>query len=271
MEKIAIISDIHSNLTALEKTLEDIKQRGITRIFWLGDIISKGINSHKCIELVKENCEIVLQGNCDYSFSIDLPEDKQGQAYKWNKSLLTKEDINYLQSNQFTHEFYMSGSLIRLFHSTPVSSEDKVSSYDPLDKQYSMFLPNEKTESQNICDVVIYGHNHLQSLNKLFHKTLINSGSVGNALNLIGNSEYDGNANETAKANYLIVYGNYGKKEYDDALSFEFVSLRYDIEKELKMNKDNYNLIGYEEELKLGKYRNQAKLTEIINEKFSKK
>lgn len=42
MEKIALISDIHSNIVALKAVLEDIESRGITRIFCLGDIVLKG-------------------------------------------------------------------------------------------------------------------------------------------------------------------------------------------------------------------------------------
>ena len=41
MEKIAIISDIHGNITALEKVLDDIEKRGIKRIMCLGDMIVK--------------------------------------------------------------------------------------------------------------------------------------------------------------------------------------------------------------------------------------
>lgn len=268
MEKIAIISDIHSNLTALETTLKDIKERGITRIFCLGDIIAKGVNTHECIELIKKNCEIVIQGNCDYTFSIEKPVEEQSEAYKWNRSILSEDDIKYLKNLKFSYEFYMSGSLIRLFHSSPFSNEEKITVYDPLDKQYSMFLPSENTMSQNICDVVIYGHNHSQSLNKLFNKTLINCGSVGNALGLIVDEEKNGNVKETARINYLIISGNYNKKEYSDSLSFKFVNLEYDIEKELNTDKYNYNKQGYEEELRFGKYRNQARLAEEISKRF---
>ena len=42
MEKIAIISDIHANIVALEAVLEDIKKRNISRIFCLGDLVLKG-------------------------------------------------------------------------------------------------------------------------------------------------------------------------------------------------------------------------------------
>ena len=42
MDKIAVISDIHGNIQALESVLNDIKLRGIERIICLGDLVGKG-------------------------------------------------------------------------------------------------------------------------------------------------------------------------------------------------------------------------------------
>ena len=67
--RIAIISDIHGNLEALKQTLKDIKERNIDKIFCLGDTIMKGVHSQECIELVKQNCDVVIRGNCDRYFS----------------------------------------------------------------------------------------------------------------------------------------------------------------------------------------------------------
>ena len=67
--KIAIISDIHGNLEALKATLKDIEKRKVDKIFCLGDTIAKGVHPKQCIKLIKENCEIVLRGNCDRNMS----------------------------------------------------------------------------------------------------------------------------------------------------------------------------------------------------------
>ena len=67
--KIAIISDIHANLQALQATLKDIEKRNVDQIICLGDTISKGIHPTECLELVRSKCEIVLRGNCDRHFS----------------------------------------------------------------------------------------------------------------------------------------------------------------------------------------------------------
>ncbi len=75
MDKIAVISDIHGNLEALKTVLKDIKKRNIKRIFCLGDIIAKGTHPHECIKLIKERCEVVIQGNCDEYFTRDFSLD----------------------------------------------------------------------------------------------------------------------------------------------------------------------------------------------------
>ena len=54
MDKIAIISDIHANLTALQAVLKDIENRNISKIYCLGDIVSKGVNPDSVIDLVKK-------------------------------------------------------------------------------------------------------------------------------------------------------------------------------------------------------------------------
>ncbi len=61
----AIISDIHSNLEALEAVLRDIESQGIHQVICLGDIVGYGPNPRECLSLVRDNCEIVLAGNHD--------------------------------------------------------------------------------------------------------------------------------------------------------------------------------------------------------------
>ena len=99
--KIAVLSDIHSNIQALKATLLDIEKRGVDKIICLGDIIAKGVHPKECIELVKQHCDIVLQGNCDVHFSKihenleELPEQEKARI-KWNHSMLDSEDREYL-------------------------------------------------------------------------------------------------------------------------------------------------------------------------------
>lgn len=265
--KIAIISDIHGNLEALKATLKDIKKRKVDKIFCLGDIIAKGVHPRECIQLVKNNCEVVLQGNCDYYFSKEhedffkIPEQNQKRII-WNQSLIDESDRNYLLNLPFCYEFYMSGSLVRLFHQMPDKVSKVISNVNSIESKFEMFLPSKYTSSQKIADVVIYGHIHHQYMDKLYNKTLINVGSVGNSFEVIRNENKDSSVLETTKSHYLIIEGDYNSKDYNSEIAFQFVKIPYDIEKELKDEHLNLEKDNYKYELKKGMYRDMNKIEE---------
>lgn len=269
--KIAIISDIHGNLEALKATIKDIEKKQVDQIICLGDTIAKGIHPHECIKLIKEKCDIVIQGNTDEYFSkkheniSELPEQEQ-KRIKWNQSLITQEDREYLSNLPFSHEFYISGSLVRLFHATNKANNKAVLNIDDIETKYEMFLPSERTISNNIADVVIFGHIHHPYMDKLYNKTLINVGSIGNSFDVIRNKNKDSNVLETTKSNYLIIEGEYGSKEYLSEISFQFIKVPYNIDKELEDESLNIEKDNYRFELKEGMYRNMTK----INDSFSK-
>lgn len=269
--KIAIISDIHGNLEALKATLKDIEKRKVDKIICLGDIIAKGVHPKECIELVIKKCEIVLQGNCDLYFSTEhndineIPEEEQ-KRIKWNQSLISKEDKEYLLKLPFCYEFYMSGSLVRLFHATPSANNRAILNIDSIETKYKMFLPSENTKSQNIADVVVYGHIHHPYMDKIYNKTIINVGSVGNSFDVIRNKGKDSNVLETTKSNYLIIEGEYGSKEYSSDISFQFIKVPYNIDKELKDETLNIEKENYRLELKEGMYRDMTKINEILGD-----
>ena len=52
MDRVAIISDIHGNITALKAVIKDIETRDISKIFCLGDSVLKSCNSDKVIDLL---------------------------------------------------------------------------------------------------------------------------------------------------------------------------------------------------------------------------
>ena len=64
--RIALISDIHGNLEALNRVLEAISDQKTDRIVCLGDTLGYGPNPAECVDLVAEHCEWCLLGNHDY-------------------------------------------------------------------------------------------------------------------------------------------------------------------------------------------------------------
>jgi protein phosphatase len=79
MERIAVISDIHANLVALEAVLEDIKRRKIDKIFCLGDIVMKGASPCEVVDIIRKKCEIVVKGNCD-ELVANAPHQKKAKV-----------------------------------------------------------------------------------------------------------------------------------------------------------------------------------------------
>lgn len=264
--KIAVISDIHSNLEALKTTLEDIKQRKVDKIICLGDIIAKGIHAKECVKLIKENCDIVLQGNCDTIF--DLKQEKVSEIVEkrieWNKSMLSEEEQQYLQNLPFSYEMYLSGSLVRFFHASPTVNDFAFIHYASPEEKWKNFLPSTKTISQEIADVVVHGHIHEASMEKLYHRTIINVGSVGNAWELFQEDSRKGKTMETTRCQYVIIEGKEGDKQYKEPISYEFINVCYDIEKELENQENNIEREKYVTELQQGQYRDMQKIEKIF-------
>ena len=143
MEKIAIISDIHANITALKAVLNDIKERKIKHIYCLGDLVIKGTNPDIVIDMIKENCEVVLKGNCDEIACSDRGIERKF----WTTEKIGKERIKYLKNLPVMHEFYLSGQLVRLFHASPNSLEHIFNPmYSNTDNRYSCLELNNALE-----------------------------------------------------------------------------------------------------------------------------
>ncbi len=89
----AIISDIHSNLEALQAVLADIKGQGIQEIFCLGDVVGYGPNPRECVDLVMDS-KLVLLGNHDQGAMFD-PEGFNPSAERaifWTRQQLEQPD-----------------------------------------------------------------------------------------------------------------------------------------------------------------------------------
>ena len=264
MDKIAIISDIHGNLEALKTVLNDINNREITKIYCLGDILAKGTHQQECVDLVKEKCEIIIKGNCedfitsdvDYSSLSDIDIKRQD----WNKSKITDITAEFLRNLPYCHEFYMSGRLIRLLHCHPEQIDKFVGNIDKIERLYSLFLPSPNTISDKKADVLIYGHIQTPYSQKIYNRLIINTGSVGNPIDVFRNDSKDGNVRNTTTANYLIISGYLNSNDINNSFSYEFVNIPYNIDKELADNEDNIEFESYSDELRSGKYRDMSKI-----------
>lgn len=242
MERIAILSDVHGNITALESVISDIEKRGISKIYCLGDSVIKCANPDKVIDLLRQKCEVILLGNCDEI--ICRPDIEQGRF--WSRDKIGEERAKFIYESPVSCEFYMSGHLIRLFHASPISLEHVFNPMYPnsdtiyfnkiINNPNDLFKNTEligKTESDPIPDVVGFGHLHTPNIYRFSNKTIFNVGSVGVPVEMAN----EGEENETSKfstmSSYMILEGELNSKELS-SISFNLVRVPYDIEKEIK-------------------------------------
>lgn len=242
MDKIAIISDIHANVTALNAVLDDIKTKDVTKIFCLGDSITKCTHPDLVIDKLRETCDVILLGNCDYS--ICKPSSK-GKNF-WTRNIIGEERADFISSLPISFEFYMSGHLIRLFHASPSSLDEiynpmfsnKNSNYSHLeiDNPEKLFENTEfigKTDKDPIPDIIGYGHIHTPCLVRYKNKTIFNPGSVGIPVEMLNNSIDDETNKFSTVASYIIIEGYYGDTNLN-TISFNSIRVPYNIQKEVK-------------------------------------
>lgn len=187
--KLALISDLHSNLEALTAVLQDIEKQQVDRIHCLGDVIGYGSDPAACLELVKNNCEIKLMGNHEYVVldlvSTEHYNDAARISARWTKEQLTDYELSIIA------DFEMQRALddVLLVHASP----------NEPDQWYYVLVPGAAREAfshlnERIC---FFGHTHVPQIyiereedlprcrmGHTFHpdkenRYLINVGSVG--------------------------------------------------------------------------------------------
>ena len=178
--KLAFISDIHSNLTALKKALETIETYNVDEIYCLGDIVGYGPDPAPCLDLVRQHCSGSVLGNHDIAVAVgrdlnSLPSNGKVAALH-NQSKLSEEDRLFLAQLPLK----MTVHNCTLVHATPQSPESfvHVDSFPVLHQQFDHF-------DTDFCFV---GHTHIPAImsNKLgvFRvrpggRYMINVGSIG--------------------------------------------------------------------------------------------
>ena len=243
MDKIAIISDVHGNITALRAVIKDIENRGINKIFCLDDSVLKSCNSDLVIDLLREKCDVILKGNCDEA--ITRPDIPKGRF--WTRDLIGEERANFVLNLPVSYEFYMSGYLIRLFHSSPFgldyvfnpmfSNKDTVYAASELHNAMELFENTDfiwKSSSDPVPDIVGYGHIHTPNIFRIRNKTVFNPGSVGAPIEMLNDDPFDKTNQFSTVASYIILEGKFDSRELMP-INFNLVRLPYDIEEEVKL------------------------------------
>lgn len=121
--RIAILSDIHGNLEALEAVLADIEGTGTGLLWSLGDIVGYGPSPAECVEIVRSRAAVSLRGNHDAAVTGSTPIDYFNafarSALEWTVTRLDAAQSGYLSALPIVHR--APGLL--LVHASPVEPE----------------------------------------------------------------------------------------------------------------------------------------------------
>jgi predicted phosphodiesterase len=242
-QRIALISDVHGNLTALEAVLDDIEARGITRIFNLGDYVGKGPRGREVVALCRERCEVNLLGNWD-DFLGDPRRAMENDALRWWHAQLGPGQAEWLRGLPFCHDFSLSGRRVRLFHASEETVHRRVRYVRTQQEFEALFTNTPATGDGPLPDLVGYGDTHDPFYEcQLEGRTAFNTGAVGNCMG-------------DPTPLYCILEGMVDS-ERPAPWSIAYVRVPYDVEAELavarEMGLPHYD--GYELELRHGLYR----------------
>jgi len=150
--RIAVLSDIHSNLHALEAVLADVDRQSPDEIWCLGDVVGYGPRPNECVRLVRERAALCLCGNHDLATTggldiVDFSGDA-GIAARWTQGVLGDEEASWLRGLQPLAE--RPG--VELFHGSP---RDPVWDY-VLTEQVALISILETT-----APLILVGHSHV--------------------------------------------------------------------------------------------------------------
>ena len=242
--KIALFSDIHANLPALEACLKSIEDSKPDAVYCLGDLVGYNIWPNEVINEIRKRGIPTIAGN--YDQGIGLMSDECGCAYKtdqekdmgkisisYTNSIVKMEERKYLRTlpAHIRVEFQLNNDKLNLLlvHGSP----RKINEYLFEDRDEKSLL---RIMEQANADIMCFGHTH-----KPYHRILpsvqeennhyrhaINIGSVG--------KPKDG----TPKGCYVLLTVNAGSHIADkETIQVEFIRFEYDVEKAAKAIEDS--------------------------------
>jgi len=232
-----VISDIHSNIEALNAVLNSIKANNCDKIICLGDLVGYGPRPNEVIEKISELNIDSIMGNYDEAVGFYLPycgchlDSKVKYLQSQNSLRWTEENTNEENKvilRQLPEElvFNYKGKTISAYHGSPYSITEYI--YGNQQDRLHEVLDELHT------DILLLGHTHLPYIKWVGEKLIINPGSVG--------KPKDGDN----KASYVLL-------ELNDNVNAEVIKVTYDIDKVIEdMNKTSL-LKEFGEMLRLGR------------------
>ena len=171
--KIAVISDVHSNLEALEAALKEIDKMKIQNIFCAGDICGYGANPNECIEEIRRRNIQSVMGNHDYgivNLNSSWFNEQAAKALWWTIENLEKNNLEFIKSLPEKIDVDIDGRKMLVVHGSP---RNPIWEYIYPTDANATFV---KDVNQ---DIIVVGHSHIPFIKKISDKLVLNPGSVG--------------------------------------------------------------------------------------------
>ena len=255
--KIALFSDIHANLPALQSFFKDVDGRNPDAIYCLGDLVGYNIWPNEVVNEIKKRKISTIAGN--YDFGIGRMSNDCGCAYKtdnekdngkisiaFTNSIMKEEERNYLRTlpAHVKVEFQLNEDKLNLLlvHGSP----RKINEYLFEDREEKSML---RIMQDADADIMCFGHTH-----KPYHRILnsdvegqnhfrhaVNIGSVG--------KPKDGNP----QGGYVMLTINEHSSILNkESINIEFIRFNYDVEAAAKAVEESPLPNDYAESLRNG-------------------
>lgn len=178
MATIAVISDIHANLVALDAVLEELRAFSPDRVICLGDVAATGPNPRGVLSRLREQEWDFVMGNCDEKLlryaatAAGSPEDEHDEIDRWCAAELDAGDLTQLRSFRAVTRLDIGGVSALFYHGSPRSNVEEILPGTPDDQLATCFSGEQAT---------IYGggHTHVAMVRRYGDGLVINPGSVG--------------------------------------------------------------------------------------------
>jgi putative phosphoesterase len=183
LNRVAVITDIHGNLPALEASLEAIDTIGVDSLYCGGDLVGYGPHPNEVCRLIEERAIPTIYGNYDYAIGRDLEDcgcayvtqhDRElgQQSVAWTLAHTDRRSKDFMRGLPFDLRFELGELWVRLVHGSP----RKVNEYLFEDKPARTF---ERIAAGADCDVLVFGHTHKPWIHEYGGVQFVNCGSVG--------------------------------------------------------------------------------------------
>jgi diadenosine tetraphosphatase ApaH/serine/threonine PP2A family protein phosphatase len=196
--RIAILTDIHANLPALEAVLAAIDEAGIERRWCLGDVVGYGAQPDECAQLVAERCELSLVGNHDLAVTGEISTDvfsaSAAAAVEWTRQNCDPKTIEFLKELKPENTEHEVG----LYHASP---------RDPVWEYVLAVDQARECIAEQSARVSLIGHSHV---------ALWFSDGAGPAASDGGGQAEDGREIDLSESRWLLNPGSAGQPRDGD-------------------------------------------------------